>query len=97
MRKNEGSTIVTMWSRERGKVKKARIFILASLSYVPSPRYFAKLAKSNWYTRVSHWHEDYCATGYAMQPGAVATGRPPTPGLERKIPSLVEQKLLMPV
>jgi hypothetical protein len=31
---------------ELGKIKKARIFILAFLSYVPSPRYFAKLGNS---------------------------------------------------
>src|ERR1700751_1585806 len=82
IRKAEASTIVTGgWRRDR-KIQKARIFILAFLSYVPSPRYFAKLGKLNVVRLVSVC---YCATGYAMHPGAVVTGSPPTPGLERKI------------
>jgi len=40
----EGSTIVMCKIGNVG-TKKARIFILASLSFVPSPRYFAKLVK----------------------------------------------------
>ncbi len=39
----------------------------------------------------------YCATGYPMQAATVVTGLPPTPGFERKMPSLVEQKFRTPV